>query len=513
MTTAQASYVTAYALGDVLVPVQDYRKQGLLRGEQYTVLSVDKDSHRLVLETPSGSVMSVAPALCPRKTVYAMQAIPIAVGDKLRWTRNNSKAKVRNGQTFVVKQIEPNGKAEIVTAEGQTRRIILSGKQYVDYAWVRTTYSSQGKTANRVLALLGETTHQEAFYVAISRAKYGLTLYTASREELTRLTQASRAKENVSDYAALFEQVGEYAQQPQNSEPVSNVDYRAVGERIGRRIAEQLAAVAGGNPGEHRAIKPLGAGRAGFAQGFEDLAAALEPHLEPLADAIAGYREQRDLLRCAGDLADSATAVNFGLEQLEQSAENRAGLTAAVDRLNRTLGAKVGQLIQDGKPDVGQSPEQSSAVADIPGEATKGRQPLRTNHEGREAQRVNLRKADSQSPTLDSPLPTLDSQAPTQLNPRQRYQQMWARYSQGVEADTPIKLDYRVCRRAFEDGQSFKDVALMLAAGSRYVQWIAQTQGKEKSRVYVNQTARQACQKEKELPRQRQYKCERQLEM
>ena len=90
---------------------------------------------------------------------------------------------------------------------------------------------------------------------------------------------------------------------------------------------------------------------------------------------------------------------------------------------------------------------------------------------------------------------------------------MWARYSQDVEADTPVRLDYRVCRRAFEDGQSFKDVALMLAAGSPYVHWMAQTQGKEKSRVYVNQTARAACQKEKELNRPRRQKRESQLEL
>jgi hypothetical protein len=107
----------------------------------------------------------------------------------------------------VVTQIEPDGSATVLDAEGRTRAIQLSGKQYLDYAWVSTTYSSQGKTANRVLALLGNTTHREAFYVAISRAKHELTLYTAGREELMRLAQVSRAKENVSDYVPLFEQV------------------------------------------------------------------------------------------------------------------------------------------------------------------------------------------------------------------------------------------------------------------------------------------------------------------
>jgi len=103
----------------------------------------------------------------------------------------------------VVTQIEPSGSATVVDAEGRTRAIQLSGKQYLDYAWVSTTYSSQGKTANRVLALLGNTTHREAFYVAISRAKHELMLYTAGREELMHLAQVSRAKENVSDYVPL----------------------------------------------------------------------------------------------------------------------------------------------------------------------------------------------------------------------------------------------------------------------------------------------------------------------
>ena len=174
---------------------------------------------------------------------------------------------------------------------------------------------------------------------------------------------------------------------------------------------------------------------------------------------------QRDLLRCAGDLANAAIAVNLGLEQLEQSAKNRTRLAAAVDRLNRTLGEKVGQLVTVGEPDSGRSPEHPSAVADISDEATKGQHPLPPNHEERKAQRVNLREAYSQSQTPNSLLPTPGSQAPTQLSPKQPYQQMWKRYSQGVEADNPVRLDYRVCRRAFEDGQSFKDVALILARG------------------------------------------------
>ncbi|HZG39466.1 MAG TPA: hypothetical protein VEZ50_12360, partial [Nodosilinea sp.] len=99
--------------------------------------------------------------------MYTTQAIPVAVGDRLKWTRNNPKAGIRNGQWFVVTGLEADGKATIRDGVGQISTINLSGNQYVDYAWVSTTYSSQGKTAERVLALLEETTNREAFYVAI----------------------------------------------------------------------------------------------------------------------------------------------------------------------------------------------------------------------------------------------------------------------------------------------------------------------------------------------------------
>jgi len=44
------------------------------------------------------------------------------------------------------------------------------------------------------------TTSRESFYVAVSRAKYQLSLYTAARAELLRRAQRSSAKENVSGH-------------------------------------------------------------------------------------------------------------------------------------------------------------------------------------------------------------------------------------------------------------------------------------------------------------------------
>ncbi|MEO0377484.1 MAG: hypothetical protein AAF329_23355, partial [Cyanobacteria bacterium P01_A01_bin.17] len=474
LTTAQASYASAYAPGDVLVPVQDYRLQGLYRAEKYTVLTVDQDANRLALETPSGSVLSIDPANCPRKTAFTTQSLPIAVGDKLRWTRNNRQANVRNGQTIEVTEIEPNGRAKVIDAEGKTRAVNLTGKQYLDYAWVSTTYSSQGKTANRVLALLGNTTHQEAFYVAISRAKHELTLYTAGREELMRLAQVSRAKENVSDYVPLFEQVK--TDEQQHPQSITRIDARSLGGRIGDRVAEQLAAVAGRDSDKYPASAASGARRAGFEGGFSDLTAALEQQLEPLSGAVADYREQQELLECTGDFAGVATAINCSLGQLEQAASGRTLLTAAVDRFLAALGRQNRRQRERKQPEVVNVGKLSRLV----GVNTGSEEEIR-----------------SLSP-------------PEENSSWERYCQMWQQYSQEVNCSNSAELDFKVGRRAFEVGVSQKEIALMLVAGSPTVKRMIPEQGKAQAMKYVNRVAQLSCQ---EIQHYRQPKATRHHQM
>lgn len=220
ITKAQAAYVTVYQPGDVLVPTQNYKKQGLLKGQQYTVVSVDRENHRLIVETIGGQVMGVDPGRCPLKSVYVGQEVQVAPGDQLRWTKNDRAHRRRNGQRFTVQRIGPDGTAQTIDTEGNTQQINLSGRQYLDYAWVSTTYGSQGKTADRVMALMDSTTtNRESFYVTVSRAKHHLALYTADKVALSQWAEVSKAKKNTSDYVPLAQVVKKkVASSPENSQ-------------------------------------------------------------------------------------------------------------------------------------------------------------------------------------------------------------------------------------------------------------------------------------------------------
>lgn len=247
LTQVQAQYVRHYDIGDVIVPVRDYRRHGLKRHQQYTVTDIDLTHNQLSLSSPTGQPLTLNPVHCAKKTCYRLQTVPIAVGEQLRWTRNNRDSGIRNGQRFTIQALDAQGQAQILTTDGDVKPIDLSGHQYVDYDLVGTTYSSQGKTAERVLVAADTTLSREAFYVAVSRAKRELHLYTTSKDDLVRVAQHSRANQNASDYLPLYHVVIPDAQTSKAQAPHPRADRRDDGRRIGECLARQLAATVCGN--------------------------------------------------------------------------------------------------------------------------------------------------------------------------------------------------------------------------------------------------------------------------
>ena len=192
LTQVQARYTHHYAVGDVVVPTREYKRLGLSKFQPYAVTAIERN--HLTLQAVDGTCSTVDP-MAFRKTVYTPQAIEIAVGDRLKWTRNNQPLGQRNGQEFKVTAID-NNHAQIQYKNSLTDSIDLSKFNHLDYALVSTTYSSQGKTAERVLIAADQTLGKESFYVATSRAKYDLKIYAEDEAALLKLAQKSKAKEN-----------------------------------------------------------------------------------------------------------------------------------------------------------------------------------------------------------------------------------------------------------------------------------------------------------------------------
>ncbi len=251
LTTAQANYAHNYTIGDVLIPMRTYPRQGLEKNQKYTIVGINPSANQLIIQTASQEVLRIDPAHCQRKSVYTVQRIPVTVGDRLRWTKNDRDNDIQNGQRFTIREIDAVENAKIIDEQGNIRQVNLSGQQHLDYAWVSTVYGSQGKTADRVLVALDHTFARESLYVAMSRAKHHLTLYTPDKAALNQRAAVSRTKENASDYIPLFQMVNHHASPPQSDQIRANRHDRNVGEHLGNRIAASLTAHTPGNPQPH----------------------------------------------------------------------------------------------------------------------------------------------------------------------------------------------------------------------------------------------------------------------
>jgi len=194
LTTVQMKYAHNFDVGDVVIPIRDYKRRGLAKGEHYLV--EEKVGDRLILKSGDGKQFDVDTDF--EKALYQNVLTAVAVGDRLKWTKNEHKLGRRNGQEFSVEAIEWNN-ATIKYEDGSTEIIDLEKAQHLDHALVTTTFSSQGKTADRVLWASDFTASAENFYVAVSRAKYDLKIFTDDKNKLLDLAQESKANANPRD--------------------------------------------------------------------------------------------------------------------------------------------------------------------------------------------------------------------------------------------------------------------------------------------------------------------------
>ena len=328
-TKAQLKYACAYAEGEVMVPVRDYRRYGLKKNVQYTVLNRDIEQNQITVEGPDGSAITFDPSRCADKTTYAVQEIAVAPGEQLRWTRNDSTRGIRNGQLVTVEAVDAEGTATLRDASGKATTAELSGQQYLDYALVSTTYSSQGKTADQVLVAVDSTISKEGLYVAVSRAKQKLSLYTASKEKLLKQAERSSAKENPSDYLTLFNLVNPDAQNEKAADSARDVRSADQSEYLGDRVGKRVAV-------GHRAAVRRDRAAQSRSEPVEGRTSGLAPeYVTDVRGVVSGIEERRRAAELEGQaerIGEAAEGIIDGARQLEQTAKAVARIDGQLEQ-------------------------------------------------------------------------------------------------------------------------------------------------------------------------------------
>jgi ATP-dependent exoDNAse (exonuclease V) alpha subunit len=178
---AQTKNAKSYQAGDVIRFGRGYKSLGVEAGQIMTVKSVDLKRNEVTLQSEGGLKEA---QWRPNVEVYRAEQRHLAVGDKIKWTRNERELVRCNGEYAEVMELSPDGKTAMVMKAGSTQlsKLDLETQRNWDHGYDATVHID---TSHCLL------TGHESWYFSISRAKDKLTVFTDNADRL--LGQISRS--------------------------------------------------------------------------------------------------------------------------------------------------------------------------------------------------------------------------------------------------------------------------------------------------------------------------------
>ncbi len=194
----QATY---YELNDTIIFGVNYKH--FTQGQPYRVSSIDPQTNSLTLTDSQGQTYNSPCNQHVNRQVYQPRLLELAIGDQGRFTKNSHHRKQINGQPFRVTAINPSSSEITLDTKGWETTFKAQDLYFTDHNYVSTTYAAQGKTQDNVIWCVN-TAHpqalgKEAYYVAVSRERHDLKIYTDDPVALRQAILTSRAKTNPSE--------------------------------------------------------------------------------------------------------------------------------------------------------------------------------------------------------------------------------------------------------------------------------------------------------------------------
>lgn len=160
------------------------------------VKEVNREKRTATISLPDGTdyELKITKMTVQNLAVGESCELPLAPGDSILITANNTKAKLTNGEVLTVRAVKEDGVIE--TTSG---KIIPRDFVYVTHGYVVTSHKSQGKTVDHVIVAADQLTPKGA-YVSLSRGRQSATLHTAEKEYLlTKLPATNRGRTAATD--------------------------------------------------------------------------------------------------------------------------------------------------------------------------------------------------------------------------------------------------------------------------------------------------------------------------
>ena len=210
----------SYSIGQIAIfnqTTQSKSGQVIPGGTQSEIVSTDKNNNTVKVkfwnkENRHYETADVDVRLNSKNfSLYNRKNKEFGVGDKIIFLKNDKKeVKVSNGEVGIITKIDKKGN---ITAEvdSEPKRVVkfnLNNKgktayNYIDHAYAITDYKSQGATTQRLLWYAPTDAgpiSSNSFYVAITRCKEEVAVYTNDADALQEKVKHEQEKESTLDY-------------------------------------------------------------------------------------------------------------------------------------------------------------------------------------------------------------------------------------------------------------------------------------------------------------------------
>jgi conjugative relaxase-like TrwC/TraI family protein len=192
-TTAQKSEPQNFKPGHVLVFHRDTRDAR--KHQAYTVVDVQDGS--IVTTGDDGSTVAFSGKHAKAFSVFERQQIEVAPGDHLLLQENRrGDLHATNGERVTVDRMDAEGFIHL-----NDGRVLPKDYRQFDHGYAVTAHRSQGKSVDHVI-VSGEAMSKELFYVAASRGKKSVQVYTSDPEIFEQSIARSAARQSATELAA-----------------------------------------------------------------------------------------------------------------------------------------------------------------------------------------------------------------------------------------------------------------------------------------------------------------------
>jgi ATP-dependent exoDNAse (exonuclease V) alpha subunit len=232
LTGVDRERAASYHTGDVIRYSRANQTVGVSRGEYATVVEIDHEQNAVTVERQrDGRQITYNPKRLVGVQLYEQEDRQFAVGERIQFTNPWKEKGIGNRDIGTITRLDDQGSIQL-TLDGSQRSVSwnLNEMRHIDYGYAMTSYSAQGATVDCVLVQIDtqdsrtrQLVDKTLAYVALSRPRYDMQIYTDSREALA----PALSREVTKPKALSPEEIQQY-RQPSRQAPQKQPQY-AVG--------------------------------------------------------------------------------------------------------------------------------------------------------------------------------------------------------------------------------------------------------------------------------------------